>query len=124
MKKLFSIAFSLCSCISIIQAIDYVQVAGETGSDKPAEGPSLPGGADSWAGPADSWAVMVRNAPGPTGGCPDPNPSTEGMPHGLVLHVSQPNGPDRTFPEDSGPTGLGFEYYMALTNDHYAGPNV
>jgi hypothetical protein len=94
----------------------FAESQGQTGSDKPPEGPSMPGGNSS------EWAYKVKNARGPTGHCDDPNPRPDKDPKGIIisLHTKEPEGPDGS--SDKGPRGMSSEYYAALTNDHFAGP--
>jgi len=98
------------------------QFHGETGSDRsdrPEQtGPAAPG--------EPAW-TLTKNARGPTGRAEDPNPRPDREPQGIIisLHTSEPNGPDgpMTGSGDKGPRGMSSEYYAALTNDHYAGPD-
>lgn len=92
-----------------------------SGSDRgQQEGPSMPGGNSS------EWAYLTRNARGPTGHCEDPNPRPDRDTKGILFcrNDNEPNGPDRPFPDsDNGPTGPSWQYWVSLTEDHYAGPN-
>lgn len=120
MKAVLLASMAICAQASLGLGIQ--QFDGATGSDRPYrnDGPSLPGN-------ADCWTTLVRNS-GPTGSCPDPNPSTSDMPHGVIIlvdHTAQPNGPDRPFPRSKlqeGPQGMPDGYYVSMTNDHHSGP--
>ena len=114
---------------------------GETGGSRDQEGPCLPGDAGGWMGSpevSNAWLIrMRRDRSGPTGSCQDPNPHPENGAKGFVLVMgSEPNGTNehpirkgddgprktrRVAGEIDGPQGMDCDYYVSLTNDHYAG---
>jgi len=96
MKKLLAIAFILCTCSSNARAGE--PGSGSDKSDRPEQtGPSAPH--------EPAWMARVSFMY-------------------LNLHVQKPPAPDDPLPESRrGPIGLGWQDYVAMTNDHYAGPD-
>ena len=106
MKSLILTLMAICAQTSL-----GLSLTSFDGAESSEGGPSMPGdNSSSWAGSPEgprAWVVRTKNARGPTGHCEDPNPRPDKEPKGI----------------NAGPTGPSWQYYVSLTNDHYAGPD-